>query len=211
MGSAHSDVLEQVGDLIPLVLEEQVPSRRRRTEIMGSIWQECVERARRDPGSFATAKDAAELRRRVVALVADTLAEGAAGVVDSTRQPLDSRSSATTERPEASTAPSASAAASNETQKPCASTIPLSGEWSAATHRTEGSSVDAAAASISPSDSTPFVRPRESKSSTISTSASSQATISLPVRRCGTRRSAHHAYSRSRPSTQVRAFRLPAG
>jgi hypothetical protein len=68
---------------------------------------------------------------------------------------------------------------------PCALTMPVLGESSAATAGTWGSR---ARASSRPSIcmSTPLARPRARSSSSTGRSSSSMATISLPMRRWGT-------------------------
>jgi tetratricopeptide (TPR) repeat protein len=73
VSSESADVVERVGDLIPLVLEEHVPSRRRRSEIMGAVWQDCVETVRRNPSPFAAARGETELRRLVGELVGSAI------------------------------------------------------------------------------------------------------------------------------------------
>ena len=66
------------------------------------------------------------------------------------------------------------------------STMPVSGECSAATQASAGSIARAAAPSIMAKPSTPLALPCLRMASILATSASSVATISLPHLRCGT-------------------------
>ena len=91
------------------------------------------------------------------------------------------------------------------------SMIPVSGECSAATQFRAGSMARAAAPSIMVKPSTPLIAPCLRIASTLATSVSSVATISLPHLRCGTPCEAQNSYSMRRPRTQCRARNVSVG
>ena len=82
------------------------------------------------------------------------------------------------------------------------STMPVSGECSAATQCTCGSMARAAAPSIMAKPSTPLISPCLRIAVIFATSASSVATISLPHLRCGTPWEAQNSYISRRPRGQ---------
>ena len=82
------------------------------------------------------------------------------------------------------------------------STMPVSGECSAATQASSGSMARAAAPSSIAKPSTPLAWPCLRIASIFATSASSVATISLPHLRCGTPCEAQNAYISRRPRGQ---------
>jgi len=126
-----------------------------------------------------------------------------------TRNPPRSARTVSTGARVASIAPPACACASNDSIRAWLSTMPVDGESNAASTSSAGSSAMTAAPSRRCRSSTPLVRARRSMAASSFDCAAPRATISLPVRRCGTARSVQKAYNCSRPWRHSRALRLP--
>ena len=89
------------------------------------------------------------------------------------------------------------------------STIPVAGECRAATPAACGSTSRMPSASRRRRPGTPFALPRRSSSSSPASSASVEATISLPQRSKGMPRSSQYSYRVAAPRTHSSAFSEP--
>jgi tetratricopeptide (TPR) repeat protein len=79
-------LIEHVGTLVPLILEQQVLSSARRGELMGTLWQRCVEEVRANPAPYLEAAAEADgaLRTRLSEFVRTALPSAADSASGST-------------------------------------------------------------------------------------------------------------------------------